>query len=176
MGEGLLALAVCVQMHCRLATAAMPCTAMPDASSLPVPAYLPARSVHTGWRSAPSCCRTTFFPSARWPTRSKACPGWLEAPPSRCSRQDTRAGGSGSVQQLSAAALCGCCSAPGSSSHLVSVGVPNACPPPPPVQVSFAADNNFGDVSAKATSQTICASIVGTSAGGWVCTRLLLCV
>jgi hypothetical protein len=42
MGEGLLALAVCVQMHCRLATAAMPCTAMPDASSLPVPAYLPA--------------------------------------------------------------------------------------------------------------------------------------
>lgn len=32
-------------------------------------------------------------------------------------------------------------------------------------QVSFAADNNFGDVSAKATSQTICASVVGTSCG-----------
>ncbi|KAL4858920.1 Protein root UVB sensitive 1 [Chlorella vulgaris] len=32
-------------------------------------------------------------------------------------------------------------------------------------KVSFAADNNFGDVSAKATSQTICASILGTSAG-----------
>lgn len=35
----------------------------------------------------------------------------------------------------------------------------------PPCQVSFAADNNFGDVSAKATSQTICASVLGTSAG-----------
>ena len=34
-----------------------------------------------------------------------------------------------------------------------------------PPQVSFAADNNFGDVSAKATSQTICASVVGTSCG-----------
>jgi uncharacterized membrane protein YgcG len=32
-------------------------------------------------------------------------------------------------------------------------------------KVSFAADNNFGDVSAKATSQTICASVVGTSCG-----------
>ena len=33
------------------------------------------------------------------------------------------------------------------------------------LQVSFAADNNFGDVSAKATSQTIFSSVVGTSAG-----------
>ena len=36
---------------------------------------------------------------------------------------------------------------------------------PHTLQVSFAADNNFGDISAKATSQTIFSSVLGTAVG-----------
>ncbi|KAL4428447.1 hypothetical protein ABPG75_002536 [Micractinium tetrahymenae] len=39
-------------------------------------------------------------------------------------------------------------------------------------KVSFAADNNFGDISAKATSQTIFSSVLGTAAGVTLASQL----
>ncbi len=35
--------------------------------------------------------------------------------------------------------------------------------------VSFQRDSNIGDITAKATSQTICSSMVGTAAGVYCC-------